>query len=128
MHIINLLLTNILSSNSLELSLLGEAIFKAFWRCTPVVSWSVIISIPVKTARLNPRFGPVLRRAQTRKGLQKIRIFSNIFERFALFFEYFRIFSNVFKRFRTFSNATCAFDAKQSSCSRCRLGKFQLAG
>jgi len=46
-----------------------------------------------------------------RKGLQKIRIFSNIFNRFALFFEYFRIFSNVFKRFRIFSNTTCAFDA-----------------
>ncbi len=37
-----------------------------------------------------------------RKGLQKIRIFSNIFERFASFFEYFQIFSNIFKRFQTF--------------------------
>ena len=36
---------------------------------------------------------------------------SNIFNRFALFFEYFRIFSNVFECFRIFSNATCAFDA-----------------
>jgi hypothetical protein len=39
MDIINLLLTNILSSNSLELSLLGEAIFKAFWRCTKTLNW-----------------------------------------------------------------------------------------
>ncbi len=50
---INLLLTNILSSNSLELSLLGEAIFKAFWRCTPVVSWFEIISFLSKTTRFN---------------------------------------------------------------------------
>jgi len=52
-----------------------------------------------------------LPRDHLRKRLQKIRIFSNIFKRFASFFEYFRIFSNVFNRFRTFSKRTCAFDA-----------------
>ncbi len=50
-----------------------------------------------------------LPRDHLRKRLQKIRIFSNIFKRFASFFEYFRIFSNVFNRFRTFSKRTCAF-------------------
>jgi len=50
-----------------------------------------------------PLFFP---RDHLRKRLQKIRIFSNIFKRFASFFEYFQIFSNVFEYFQTFSNVS----------------------
>jgi len=69
--------------------------------------WTSVIRFRVTSHERRATNSP---RDHLRKRLQKIRIFSNIFNRFALFFEYFRIFSNVFNRFRTFSNATCAFD------------------
>jgi len=44
------------------------------------------------------------RRAKMPCIFVNFRIFSNIFKRFASFFEYFQIFSNIFKRFQSFSN------------------------